>query len=122
MPKDKVSYWITLPGFIVAVISALISLMAGIGTRFDWWFFRTGLTIIAASAFVGIAGIVISLIGIIAVIFLKVKKGLTYTILGLVISLLVAGGPWSMMKIAKSVPPIHDITTDMANPPSFRRY
>ena len=119
MSKDKVSYWITIPGFIVAVISLLISILAGIGNRFELWYFRTGLMVIAISAYVGIAGIIISLIGIIAVLLVKVKKGLIYPVLGLVISLLVAGGPWTMMQIVKKVPPIHDITTDTANPPQF---
>ena len=117
--SNKNSYWLVLPGFIVAVISLLISILAGIGTRFDWWFFRTGLMTLAISAYVGIAGIIVSLIGLIGLLFVKVKKGVVYGVLGLVLSLLVAGGPWGMMKIAKTVPPIHDITTDTANPPQF---
>jgi uncharacterized protein (DUF1499 family) len=38
---------------------------------------------------------------------------------GLVIGLVVAWVPWTWKQRADSVPPIHDITTDLADPPAF---
>lgn len=40
-------------------------------------------------------------------------------ILGLLIGLVVVGVPWDWKQTAQRVPPIHDITTDTENPPSF---
>jgi len=38
---------------------------------------------------------------------------------GLLIGLIVVGVPWSYVRAARAVPPIHDITTDPADPPAF---
>ena len=39
--------------------------------------------------------------------------------LALVVGLAVAFAPWQMLQHAKSVPPIHDISTDLTDPPLF---
>src|SRR5262249_25407631 len=38
---------------------------------------------------------------------------------GALLGLVALGGPWSLQQRARRVPPIHDITTDLANPPRF---
>jgi uncharacterized protein (DUF1499 family) len=48
------------------------------------------------------------------------RRGLTLAALGLVGGLLAFGIPWQWQRTARSVPPIHDITTDTQNPPEFQ--
>lgn len=90
---------------------------AGMGTRWGVWHFRTGFAILAWAAYGGLAAAVIGLLAS----FLNRpswKAGLL-TMTTLVIGALVAGIPWQMKHRAQEVPPIHDITTDMEQPPAF---
>ena len=70
-------FLIPLTGFTVAVIGAVISLLSGIGTRLQWWDFRTGLSVLRVSAIVGVIAGIVSLIGVIVVLFLQNKGMLT---------------------------------------------
>src|SRR5919106_356365 len=47
------------------------------------------------------------------------RRGLYRALAGLVIGAVVFGVPWSSLRAAQRVPPIHDITTDTENPPAF---
>ena len=47
------------------------------------------------------------------------RRGLYRALAGLVIGAVVFGVPWSYLRAAQAVPPIHDITTDTENPPPF---
>lgn len=118
MEKSKVVFLIAASGLFVAVVSALISIIAGFGTRFQWFHFRTGLELLGISAIVGIVAVVISVIGIVVVFFTPMNKGIYLCILGLIISLPVAVIPLYMRYEIK-LPYIHDITTDITNPPAF---
>jgi uncharacterized protein (DUF1499 family) len=118
MEKSKIIFLIAASGLLIAVISALTSIIAGLGTRFQWFHFRMGLEIIGISAIVGLAAAAISLIGIVAIFFTPGNKGIYLCILGFIISIPVAIIPLYMRYQIK-VPPIHDITTDMTNPPAF---
>lgn len=120
MKKGMILYLVPLVGLLVSAASAIFSVTAGAGTRFDVWDFRTGLSLISLSARIGISGAIIYLIGIVLLLFVKNKKrGFLYGIFGLIIGLVFAGGPWNMRQMARKVPAIHDITTDMVNPPQF---
>jgi uncharacterized protein (DUF1499 family) len=67
---------------------------------------------------VGLVAAVISIIAIVAIFFTPGNKGIYLCILGLIISIPVAIVPLYMRYEIK-VPPIHDITTDITNPPAF---
>lgn len=105
----------------IAVADAIAGLIAGIGYRLDLWDYRDGIgalpyvfwlaavtAVVAAAA--AVAGFATHRLGAIAV------GGF---------ALLIAGAtayvPWNLREIIRSVPPIHDITTDTDNPPQFIR-
>jgi Uncharacterized protein conserved in bacteria len=118
MEKSKVVFYIAASGFLIAVISALISIVAGLGTRFHWFFFRTGLGIMGIAVIVGLVAMALSIIGLVAFFFTPLNKGIYLCILGLIISIPIAVIPL-YMRYEMKVPPIHDITTDITNPPAF---
>ncbi len=118
MEKSKIVFLIAASGFLVAVISVLISAIAGLGTRFQWFYFRTGLEIMGIAVIVGLVAGVISIIGLVAYLFTPLNKGIYLCILGLIICIPVAVIPL-YMRYEMKVPPIHDITTDITNPPAF---
>ncbi|HET6545620.1 MAG TPA: DUF1499 domain-containing protein [Rhodanobacteraceae bacterium] len=102
---------------LVALVSALVLLASGPGVRLGWWAFPTGFQLLRWAACLGLAAAVL------AVIFLIVPKTRAqqsvWLVAALVIGLAVAYVPWHGLRQARSVPPIHDITTDTANPPRF---
>ena len=48
-------------GFGIAVVSAVAALLAGLGTRWGWWDFRTGFMILRFAVWAGLAAAAISL-------------------------------------------------------------
>jgi uncharacterized protein (DUF1499 family) len=71
------------------------------------------------SAYGGIAAGIVSLVSLIAVSLGAARGSAGFALAGLLVSLAVVGVPWSQLRRARSVPPIHDITTDTENPPAF---
>lgn len=114
---------IALLGFALAVAAALAAVAAGLGARVEAWDFRAGFQILRWAAYGGLAAAALSLLGLGLAIAGRRSgprgRALLLGALGLVIGLVVAWIPWSWKQRAESVPPIHDITTDLADPPAF---
>jgi uncharacterized protein (DUF1499 family) len=106
-------------GFILAVLAALAAMLAGFGSRWGLWYFRTGFVILRWAAYVGIAAALVSLIGIILTWPTTLRRGFLLSVFGVVIGIFVFGVPWYYWRTAQRVPAIHDITTDTENPPRF---
>ena len=108
-----------LIGFILAVLAALAAMLAGLGSRWELWYFRTGFVVLRWAAYVGIAAAIVSLIGVILTWPTTLRHGFLPSVFGVVIGILVFGIPWCYWRTAQRVPAIHDITTDTENPPRF---
>lgn len=101
----------------LAVLAALALVASGYGARFGIWDFRFGFTLLRWSLY---AGLVVAVLGIIALVIPRVRAGRGWSLIAaIVIGLGVAYFPWHWQQVARAVPPINDITTDTANPPSF---
>lgn len=106
-------------GFILAILAAMMVILAGIGTRFGLWNFRTGLTILKWGGYIAFAAMGLLLIGVTVKRYKRLRLDFIIAGLGLLITLIILGvlGYWYWN--ARNVPPIHDITTDTESPPSF---
>ncbi len=119
MKKNDKTSLIAIGGFVIAVVSGLAAVMAGIGTRYGTWNFRVGLAVLKWAAYGGVAAAVLSLIGFFVTVRMAARRRFILALLGLVIGVLLFVVPWHWMRLAKSLPPIHDITTDTGNPPKL---
>ncbi len=101
----------------LAGIGIAMLLSAGTGTRIGLWDFRFGLTLLRYSAYVAIAAMMFSVLALL----ITRERGRTpwSLLLALVLSAITFVVPWNFSRTARSVPPIHDITTDTADPPRF---
>ena len=108
-----------LYGFGLALLAVLVMMLAGLGTRWGWWHFRVGFMILKWGAYGGLAAALFSLVGLVMAATRRNPPGLLLGGVGLVISLFAVWVPWSWLQTARTVPPIHDITTDTENPPEF---
>ncbi len=109
-------------GFAVAVIGALVAILSGTGYRLEIWERGLAFTILRYGAGIAVAGGIVCLIAIIASFVFYKGEGLAKSavaVLGLVIGAFAFYVPYSMQQTAGSVPRIHDISTDLENPPAF---
>jgi uncharacterized protein (DUF1499 family) len=103
--------------FLAAALAALLLLLAGPGVRLGLWSFRTGFDLLRWGAYLGLAALAVALIQLLVPRW----RGQRPWLLGLAVVLgaLAAGVPWYWRRLASRVPPIHDISTDTADPPVF---
>ncbi len=106
-------------GLCVAVLAAIAVALAGPLSRLGLWEFRTGFTILKYGSWAALAGAGLGLLGGLRAKPLGPRRGIGYALLAVVIGLGTAYFPWSFQRKARSVPPIHDITTDTSSPPLF---
>jgi hypothetical protein len=104
-------------GFLAAL---LIGLTAGFGTKFGWWDFQFGLLkLFPWCIYIGLGALALGIVWAIAALFANREKGTAWGLTGLIGAAIVVAFPLYNIYVAKTVPPIHDITTDTSNPPQF---
>src|SRR5438132_555856 len=80
------------------------------------------LSLMGYSAYFGIAAVIVSVLSLVISVFGRSaigRRGIAVAILALAAGGLTAYVPWHYRSLARSVPPIDDITTDTDNPPAF---
>ena len=95
--------------------------MAGFGSRIGLWPFSTGFTVLRWAAYAGIAA---GVLGLLAAVLTRPgtgKRGFGLALAAMIIGVIVWFIPSENLRTARSgnIPPIHDITTDVENPPQF---
>ena len=109
--------WIAALFCFGAVAAALI---AAVGAGQGTWHFRAGLSALRYAFYAGAAGIVLAIVAMILARRIQPRLALVN-----LVSLLVALGfvlfVGNQVRIARSVPAIHDITTNLEDPPRFYR-
>ena len=108
--------WIALAAALAAVVGAGL---AGLGHRLGWWDFRAGFAVLKWSAYLGIGTAAFALPGMVAALVFGPRRSIAALLPALVIACFSFGPPLWQLQKARSVPPIHDITTDTENPPGF---
>lgn len=102
---------------LLAALALLALLIAGPGVRLELWDFRFGLRLMQYAAYAGLGAGALALIGL---LWPRVRRqGAGLLSVALAIGLVVVILPWLQLRQARSVPPIHDISTDLEQPPAF---
>jgi uncharacterized protein (DUF1499 family) len=105
-------------GFIVSLV---IGLGAGFGKQLGLWGFQFGLLkLFPWCIYIGLGALALGIIWLIAAAIARNWSGGRWGIIGTIGAIAVVAFPLYNLSVARSVPPIHDITTDIANPPQFR--
>ncbi|MCX7353705.1 MAG: DUF1499 domain-containing protein [Alphaproteobacteria bacterium] len=116
---SKAARAVAAVGVIVALASAGALALAGFGYRWGWWPLPDAFAILRVGTFVAGGGALVALIGA-AWSWRRGARALAaLALVAGVIGLGAASLPLLQLRTAKSVPPIHDITTDPVDPPAF---
>jgi uncharacterized protein (DUF1499 family) len=105
--------------FGLSVIAAALFILSGYGYQWEIWSLGTAFDILTKSVFASIGLVLLNLVALYMVYKSNFPKGYYYVLAGLVLTAAVFGTARYWQVQAQSVPPIHDITTDMENPPEF---
>ena len=111
--------YLTKAGLWILAAGVLIALLSGELNRFSLAGVGTALMTLVVGLGVTVAGTAVAIIGAIAATVKRSPIPGTATVVGIVIGLCVTAYVLSWVEKARSVPPIHDITTDLTNPPAF---
>lgn len=112
--RSRLAAWGLRTGILALVILALCI----IGNRFELVHFGLAVRGLALAALIGVVAAVISAIGLIMTL-VTTRRGTRTAIAGLVLGLLVAAPIGQAIVAGSKVPRIHDISTDLVNPPEF---
>lgn len=106
-------FWLSLAGVIGIILSPL-------GFRLGLWDFAVALRVVLRYAtFAALAGFVLCIVGLILAKLASPSVPVGRAVAGLIISGVFAGFVVVQYNKVQSLPYIHDITTDTANPPAF---
>jgi uncharacterized protein (DUF1499 family) len=109
---------IAVAGPALAVVALVGMAMVPGGWRLGLWRYGVSLRIFEYSAYVAAAGFVVSLMALAGWTQLSYAQRAAAAA-GLVLAACLVYWPWHYTRLAAETPPIHDITTDTANPPDF---
>jgi Protein of unknown function (DUF1499) len=111
--------WAARAGLTMAFVGLVLVAASGWGYRHGWWGLRVALRgVFAGGGAVALLGCVISLIALGLAIAGK-SRGAALALVGVVIGAGPAAAFYRQYRLARAVPPINDITTDLVNPPAY---
>ncbi len=115
--RYSITVWI---GFFLAILGVVVFSLSGFGYQWHWWGLGMGFTMLRWGFYIAVAGGLISIAGAIITRPKRPVRGFKYAVIGIIVSIAVCGTTWLFYSRATSAPPIHDITTDLQNPPQFQ--
>ena len=103
----------------LALLAFVMTLASGPGIRFGAWSWETGLTILKYATYAGLAAALGALILIATLVVPRLRVHPWVPVLALCLGLVAAAPALVLLSKAKSLPLIHDVSTDLADPPAF---
>jgi uncharacterized protein (DUF1499 family) len=109
-----------LLSFCLAVVALLLLAIAPVGWRARWWHFRFAFAwLMTSSGFAAAAAVIVSLLVLVFGGSHLEAGSLAMAAAALVVGAVLVYVPWQYNRLRNTVPRIHDITTDVENPPEF---
>ena len=103
----------------LAVVAFLMVLASGPGTRLELWTWQTGIALMRYATYAGLAAAVGALLLLVTLAIPAFRVRPWIPVAALVLSALAVAPPLLLLSKAKEVPLIHDISTDLTDPPAF---
>jgi uncharacterized protein (DUF1499 family) len=105
-------------GALTVLLAVVTIALAGLGSRWGWWPFPTGFTLLRWGGYAALAGAALAVVGALADRPWRMSS-IAVALAMAVLALATVAVPWNWRRTARLVPAIHDITTDTERPPEF---
>src|SRR5437773_1484000 len=106
-------------GLPLALLCAATAILSGLGYRWGWWSLNLSFRILEWSVYGALAAFALALAGAVVSWRGGKRRDVGFSLAALVVAAATFGVPGAMFYQAHRLPPIHDITTDVTNPPQF---
>ncbi len=110
---------VALAAGVAALVAAFLALMAAFGSRWGLWHYQTGVLLLRWAVYGAIGVVLLAALGLRRTRPGSHRRGLFVAAGALLLALVTIGIPWRATRAAADAPPIHDISTDTENPPTF---
>lgn len=104
---------------LLALLALFLAALAGFGVRLDLWSGERGLALLRESLWAGVSLTILAAVALFAARPGGPRRGFTAAFCGLVLALVVVGLSLQLRRAEARLPRIHDVTTDVSNPPPF---
>lgn len=104
---------------LVILACAIAAVLSGFGHRWDWWGYRTGFAVLRWSVYIAAGAGVVALLAFVAAAVAKHTANAVLGLTGAIVAAALVLPAWQIQRTGATVPRIHDITTDIDNPPAF---
>lgn len=120
MKEDSLSRW-ALFSMIFGIVAAIVLLLSGYGYQWNWWELGVAFSwLLPGSLVLALIGCALALVYGFARRKGSTSPSIKTVVAGVVLSLAVMATVGYWFYEARQYPPIHDITTDIENPPRFQ--
>lgn len=120
MSLKNTSNW-SIASITFSLAGAVVLLLAGYGYQWGWWGLGTAFSwLLPGSGLLGVIGILLALIFGFVRWYDPLRKGGVTALISVVLALGIIGTLAYWNNEAQKYPSIHDISTDIENPPQFR--
>ncbi len=116
---DRNHMLLPLAGVTLVIIAAILLAAAGVGTRLGLWPFRTGFDLLRYGTYCSSAAFFVAVAATLYSFKNGRHLGLLLALLATVSAAALTAVPLNWKYTAQRLPRIHDISTDITNPPAF---
>jgi len=103
----------------LAVLGIVLLGSASVGYRLGWWGLGPAFTMLRASVYVAMVVAIVAVIGVALGLMARHWMSVVAAVFAILLAAGTAAVPLAMQRTGRSVPAIHDITTDTEHPPEF---
>jgi len=111
--------WWSRAVMIGGILAVALPLLGALGTHTGIWNFKLGLLVWVIGLLIGVISFVAGIVAVIVVLRRNRTADRSRVFVGTALAAVVVGFLGVQFLGAMGVPPIHDITTDVADPPSY---
>ncbi|MGH7384416.1 MAG: DUF1499 domain-containing protein [Candidatus Rokuibacteriota bacterium] len=115
----RIASLVARAGLALTALGTLMLVLSGAGSRWDWWDFRAGFAIFRWTLYGGLVAIMVALAGLVLALLARAGRTALLSLVTLALLAAVGAVPVTHLRTAGRVPPIHDISTDLDDPPRF---